>query len=1420
MEILSQPSSLALAGNMTRLVISTEKDVSFVLADSEGDAIVKHVYTPDDGNRIEIDLKDIVLPLLSFDLQDVSTPYRQTAIVKKFSATATETGDGGETKNCSFAVIRAGVDHFDGDAESFLQQNFLTWQPNVKPVTYYTPEFLTYYAVVAVTVKCKAYFEDGTTQTLALASIAAGECWTVPVQYAVIAGKCGDKLPQYYEVWAENASGERLTYIQRYVASDMKSEEEEWILFENSLGGIDTFRAYGDSENTAKHTHNVAEIEEDFEEYRVDTSREHKKNTGYLGKRERVWLLDFFPSTGKYVYVDNYIRRIVVTESDVSYNVKELPSAYSFTYKYADARPYLNLPRAELPQEVLDIKVPDLGSFTVAPRLAEFPRLTLSGGALFPVQNPYSEEWTVTTAAAILDYLINVMEKEYSESGGVGHSHPNINLLNGLYLLEDYLLVNGNKIKAGFADTAKYLSDDSPVWRKFLRKDIDDTTPYNLGVGRTLTVGKDLNAGGDAAVDGSLAVGNGTKTKNLDVTNQTTTEKLTVNDTSVFGGTLSSSLFRSGFLDGYGWSIFKKVVENALGVGEDKYTLEVDNLVVRQSMRIFEMIVSQLVGENDNRVFTAMMEVDHFDAASGKVYLNNKDGKLYNPFRKYDYIMVRQYNPSLEEGWVVKEYEMVVAEVGSDTTDGGREDWLKFYGFTSASGSSAAGLIAQGDTLVRVDNASDEERKGIITVNTVGSKTPYVDIVHGLKTDSRHATKGRVGNLEGLQTEQFGWLKGFGEYLCNLYAVGQFKLAATGEDVTARIEANAARLSSSYSEATYNIKEGENYIPNGMFTKELEGWHVCDAESLEEIADTLTEEEGNVNLVSVSDGTTTVPLFLNGGTVGALQRGHALAEEFDGVRVAHLYDVGIYQPWSQLKANGTHAVEDVSAGASKMEANTLYFSIRFLARTSGVLSVEFVDDDASTSQFLTWNITASDEWQVRESDNKSGAWSYDPAKNGRLVITYSGEMLLRLVTITDAPLEDYKEVVSTHFEQTAASISLLGEKYDAVNATVTSLGVSVDALEEKVSLYADKLSSDYYTKSEIDVKVEEISSSVAGLSSDISNQNAVIESVRQLAVSAADADVYTQAENPWTEWTEGEQSKHVGAVWNYILEDGVTTSPSIYGIDGQLKSMTVGGTYRYVGYDNGNKWEDVDAISASASYILQTKDQISAVVANFDNEGTPTTASGIVTKANFSSIYSETIDPNGEIVKKSDLTAYVAKGSDGSVESGVHIGADQVVIDATHKMSVTVDGSLEIDTTNFKLSADGSVSLTGTVNAKAGYFGPMVLKNETAYQYVQTPQLVFELNSLSDETAYVGNAAYYRISESCNTVNVANKHFAGSFLVISNPTTHDVTVKFTSAQLIDKSGASTSSITLSSGGAFVGLFVGQGYARNNIVQLA
>lgn len=481
-QVLLSPDALSMVGSMNAFEIysSSKTDVVFSLRyQGSSTNIVQHTYTPNDKNRVTVSVKDIILPLLSFEVKDSSEPYIQPNIMKGFVATVYEVGSEDSKKEISFSVIRAGVDRLADSAANFLKTNFLTWQPQVKEVTYYSPEFLTYYAAEACTVKCKAYISTGhgyDEKVLTLASLEAGNVYTIPVQYAIIAKLLGDNiLPHVYEVWVEQA-GERLTYVQQYFAGGMKSEEEEWFLFENSLGGIDCFRAYGNSENTAEHTHNVAEIEEDSEEYRVDTTRKFKKNTGFLDKKERQWLLDFFPSLGKYVYHGSALRKITVIESDVNYEAKELPSDYTFTYKYSDARPYLNISRSEVGDfKQLDIQLPDIGNFTIAPRLVECQRLTLSSGALFPVQNPYSEEWGVTTLAAIFTQLAGELSNSYTGGGGVGHSHKNIDVLDALSEFNGYITYLDKKIKAGYADETDDFSENGKASKKILRKDIEDT---------------------------------------------------------------------------------------------------------------------------------------------------------------------------------------------------------------------------------------------------------------------------------------------------------------------------------------------------------------------------------------------------------------------------------------------------------------------------------------------------------------------------------------------------------------------------------------------------------------------------------------------------------------------------------------------------------------------------------------------------------------------------------------------------------------------------------------------------------------------------------------------------------------------------------------------------------------------------------
>ena len=677
MDIILKPDSLSLTGSMNHFIISSTQEITFILkyADSN-EIIVQHTYTPNKAKRIEIDLENIITPLLSFQLQESTTIYRQPNIARVFLVNLIEDKTAAQ-ESWQFTVLRAGIDNFADTASDWLKRNFLTWQPTVKPVTYYTPEFLSYYAVEDCVAKCRAYIEENGSyiQTdIELGNLSHGKVWTMPMQYGVIAGKLG-KMPSYYDVWIEDAAGTRLTYIQRYYASDIRSEEEQWVLFENSLGGIDTFRAYGDAENTAKHTHNVAEIENDSEEYRVDTIREYKKNTGFLSKEERKWLLDFFPSLGKFLYTGNYVRRIVVTESDVSWQTKDLPSSYTFTYKYADARPYLNITRSEdAAPAMLDIKIPDVGSFTIAPRLVELERLPLSSGALFPVQSPYSDKWNITTAEAILEWFSREVTAAYKGDGAFGHRHDNMSVLNALDRIGGYLTLDAQKILAGLADEAKSarsLDPKSVDWEKIVRTDQDTIVNALTTFMKGIVFGKSVRGESGVSIYQDEQGAWHIDAEYLHVHRKLTAEEVEIMKTSHIKG---------------------KVVNSA------------GSFVISKIERL----------------------VDRW-----RCYFRQQDSegrRVYNSMRKNDLALCETFNLIDADGQLSNHYwHRRVVEVGVDYVDIADNTNIDDY----ASGSDTPQV---GDEVVQLGHPTDEERQSAIIQSAAGEGAPYFKIIKGINS--------------------------------------------------------------------------------------------------------------------------------------------------------------------------------------------------------------------------------------------------------------------------------------------------------------------------------------------------------------------------------------------------------------------------------------------------------------------------------------------------------------------------------------------------------------------------------------------------------------------------------------------------------------------------------------------------------------
>ena len=1316
--------------NVFEIYNDSKTDVVFALRYHGAEQnIVQHTYTPNDEHRITVDVKDIILPLLAFELKDDSTPYIQENIMKAFSAEIYEVGDAGNKKEFSFSVIRSGVDKLADSAENFLKNNFLTWQPQVKAVTYYSPEFLTYYAAEACAVKCKAYFWNGTGYTeseITLAHLTEGCVYTIPVQYAIIAKALNQKTPSYYDVWVEKEGGDRLTYVQRYYASDMKSEEEEWFLFENSLGGVDCFRAYGNSENTAEHTHNVAEIEDDSEEYRVDTTRKFKKNTGYLDGKERLWLLDFFPSLGKYVYHRNSWRKITVTESDVNYEAKELPSNYTFTYKYSDARPYLNLLRASGESlKQMDIHLPDIGNFTIAPRLVEFPRQQLGGGVLFPVQDPHSEEWGTTTADAIFSAFLSAISNRYSGKGEVGHKHINISVLDALSFVGGYLLYKGEKLKAGVADVAKELDGEAAILKKYIRRDIDDTAEGTITfekvqkflggllVGENFSFDKEGNIIAHSISSDGASEENGkgftilqkdplTNTYKLCIDEViaytvATVGKLFVNGNSRFGGELSSKQFISGFLGGLGWGIYNTPVTNAAGVQENKWTGEFDNVIVRGSLRVFEMIISQLLGENDNRIFTGMMEVDHYDAESGRVYLNTQDGKLYNPFRRNDIIMVQQFNGmpnSSNDYYVTKNYELLITDAGCGSLEDGdkRLDWVTFTNFTSSmEGATAESLIKKKDTFVRVDNLSDSQRKGIIQLMTVGANTPYMDIIYGLKTDPNNALKGRLGNLKGIVHPILGELSGFGEFLNNLYAVGDFIIQRTGESVDSKLQVLENMFSSRFSQTSYELTNSDNYLENGQFLEQVRDdedtiiscWAVDTTDESMFWADAL----GN-------------PFMVNG-LLSVSGNRKVSIDKMDGRQVLRLQNCGVKQLNAHIRQPGTHkeyqqpsgstgdnGLKKPATGSTDVQ-DRLYISIRIFAKTAGTLTVGF--EGCSSVSGKSNTLTAQNV-----AVPYSGDWTNIPLEGvwngtGNFVLRYTGDCYIAIASITDKPLSEFSKSVSTQIKQTATNIQLLGENIDSVNGTTTQLGLDLDAEKKSIRLYVDETdkANRTFTTSGIEASVGKVQAWVKNL--DYATNTTVTSKVEILSgritstVNKVNANS-TSITNIQQDINTITQTVGQAATKEQLKENVATLNRAIDSARSHADDVGTGIRNDY---------------ASTITLVKQSSSSWSVAAGGFDSNGKLKSSAGAVLETDFAGIFVSQVNEKG-LVNKGQMNIAISNGI-----STATIQADQINLTG-HTMAFT-GGQITITTDNFTLDGSGNMwcqngTFSGMVTGVHGSF--------------------------------------------------------------------------------------------------------------------
>lgn len=253
---------------------------------------------------------------------------------------------------------------------------------------------------------------------------------------------------------------------------------------------------------------------------------------------------------------------------------------------------------------------------------------------------------------------------------------------------------------------------------------------------------------------------------------------------------LSSPTFVSGFL-GEGFKIW---VENG------NWHIECDNLTVRQTMNIFELLIQKIRSVNGALVVSQ---------SNGKIKSVSED--------ETNYVITME-----EEGETFQPNDLVRCQVwtGSKT---------KFYWVevSSVSGNSitvkkseftAGNKPEKGDEVVQMGNTQNAQRQALIYITAQESGHPYIEILNGVKTKSLSGTnRTRLGDLSNIQDSAFPegqQPSGSGLYCDNAFLRGIFLLrnGKSVEDEVNQAKQDAANAATDAERAQQTAQEAKDRL--------------------------------------------------------------------------------------------------------------------------------------------------------------------------------------------------------------------------------------------------------------------------------------------------------------------------------------------------------------------------------------------------------------------------------------------------------------------------------------------------------------------------------------------------------------------------------------------------------------------------------
>lgn len=328
---------------------------------------------------------------------------------------------------------------------------------------------------------------------------------------------------------------------------------------------------------------------------------------------------------------------------------------------------------------------------------------------------------------------------------------------------------------------------------RYLRKDVADratkriTFEQGVGIGKS---GESASVDADGNIQGkslALKIANDGIPCGMDDMGKLTSIESSTNESHTKTASISESMGSEGYVPGFtgkGWNMRMS--------GGLSY-LDIDNLTLRGSMTVYELLIKQIRATNGGIVVSAANgRVKRVDGTDSIAHLPGDTVKVWyeqgNPFKAGDFVRCMKWDTAHNR---MHQYWAKVKAIGTDPTYGDYTEFDYAYFDTYKGGSGPAAIERLdiprvGDEAV-LFGSTVSGRQGVIYIAAAEDEPPCIDVLEGVTTNSIEGVqRTRLGSLKQMSDTDFdGLLGGSGLYSDNAYLKGRFFLSSKGEEVDA-----------------------------------------------------------------------------------------------------------------------------------------------------------------------------------------------------------------------------------------------------------------------------------------------------------------------------------------------------------------------------------------------------------------------------------------------------------------------------------------------------------------------------------------------------------------------------------------------------------------------------------------------------------